>query len=154
MPADLLHELARQVRQGTIQLLQAFPEKALTFAPPGTSNHALWHAGHAIWLLDVLGIQPLTGHSELPKDWEGHFGMNCEPVADRVFWPTRTMLIHQLREQYQRFVQLLQQATPDQLSKAVGPGEHDTVMSRIIHALHDEARHQGEMYLLYKLTQR
>src|SRR5689334_20762889 len=111
MSADFIRELARQVRQGTIQLLQAFPEKALTYAPPGTSNHALWHAGHAVWLLDVLGVQLLTGRSELPDDWEAHFGQHCEPVEQRVFWPTRTRIITQLREQYQRFVQLLQDVT-------------------------------------------
>jgi hypothetical protein len=154
LSAEFLHELARQVRQGTIQLLQAFPEKYLTWAPPGTSNHALWHAGHAVWLLDALGMQLLTGRSELPPDWEPQFGMNCEPVEERKFWPTRAMVIAKLREQYQRFVQMLESVTPEQLTQHLGPGEHDTVASRIIHGLHDEARHQGEMYLLFKMTQK
>ena len=30
----------------------------------------------------------------------------------------------------------------------------DTLVGRIIHGLHDEARHQGEMYLLLKLCNR
>jgi hypothetical protein len=154
MTADFLHELARQVRTGTIQLLQSFPEKHLTWAPPGTSNHAIWHAGHAVWLLDVLGLQLLTGRSELPDDWAAHFGQHCDPVNERAFWPTRAMVLARLREQYQHFVQTLEQSTPELLAKQIGPGEHDTVASRIIHGLHDEAKHQGEMYLLYKLVQR
>ena len=48
MSAQQLAEMARQVRGDTLRLLAAAPEASLLFAPPGTSNHILWHAGHAL----------------------------------------------------------------------------------------------------------
>ena len=36
------------------------------------------------------------------------------------------------------------------IAEITNPGS-DTLAGRIIHGLHDEARHQGEMYLLLKL---
>ena len=48
--SEVLQELAREVRQGTLQILAATQAAWLTWAPPHTSNHILWHAGHALWL--------------------------------------------------------------------------------------------------------
>lgn len=78
---DHLAELTRQVRSHTIELLLAAPEGWLTWAPAGTSNHLLWHAGHALWVQDRLCIEPLTGSSELPAGWAKKFGADCRPVA-------------------------------------------------------------------------
>lgn len=81
-----IQELARQIRGGTIELLDATPPTWLTWAPRGTSNHVLWHAGHALWLQDAP-------------------------------WPVSQWID----------------------------------VAAMIHAWHDEARHQGEMYLPLKL---
>lgn len=141
--SEVLQELARQVRGGTLELLQAAPEPWLLWAPPGTSNHVLWHAGHAVWLQDVLCIQRLTGRSELPPGWAELFGQHCQPVAHTKNWPSRDELARQLRDQLARVLQLIR--SPD-----VPAGEFGNV-SAMVHAWHDEARHQGEMYLLLKL---
>ena len=74
--AATLTELVRQVRSGTLEILAAADERWLTWAPPGTSNHILWHAGHALWLGDVLGVELITGQSELPPGWPETFGMD------------------------------------------------------------------------------
>ena len=58
--ATHLAELARQIRGETLKLLAAAPDDWLTFAPEGTSNHILWHAGHAVWLQDVLFVEVVT----------------------------------------------------------------------------------------------
>jgi len=138
-----LEELARQVRGGTLQLLNAAPEDGLLWAPAGTSNHILWHAGHALWLQDVLGIQLLTGAGELPDGWAETFGARCRPVSETTNWPTRSEVRALLEAQLERLLALL---GGDSGQLAVGP-----VAERLIHGLHDEARHQGEMYLLLKL---
>src|SRR5687768_18109313 len=106
-----LVELARQVRQGTLQLLAAAEEAWLMFAPPGTSNHILWHAGHALWLQDLLCIQLLIGTSELPRDWAETFGMNCRPPSETQEWPGRDEIAGLLERQLQRVVELLEQAS-------------------------------------------
>jgi hypothetical protein len=149
MANDTIALLLRQVRSGTIQLLQHFPEKYLRWAPPKTTNHALWHAGHALWLLDQLGVELITGHSELPAGWAQTFGMNCRRPSETTAWPSRDEVSTRLGNQYGRMKDLLiGSSQPD-----LWAGESSSCIGgRIIHALHDEARHQGEMYLLYKLA--
>jgi hypothetical protein len=41
---DVVAELARQVRQSTLQLLQVPDPARLTWTPPRTTNHMLWYA--------------------------------------------------------------------------------------------------------------
>lgn len=140
---NVLQELARQVRGGTLELLEAAPAPWLLWAPPGTSNHVLWHAGHAVWLQDALCVQRLAGRSELPSGWAETFGQRCRPVAQTTTWPGREEVARLLRDQLIRVMELID-ATDG------GTGEV-TNMFAMVHAWHDEARHQGEMYLLLKL---
>jgi len=145
-----IQELARQVRGGTIQMLTGAQPQWLTWAPPGTSNHLLWHAGHAVWLQDVLCLQPITGRSSLPAGWAETFGMNCRPVRTTTEWPSVARLQSLLGEKLERILEALQQMNDAALGK-VANARGDTLAARIIHGLHDEAKHQGEMYLLLKL---
>ena len=87
-----LQELIRQVRHNTVQILDAAEPSWLTYAPPGTSNHILWHAGHALWLQDVLCVRLLAGRGELPAGWAERFGANCRPLDQTTDWPSRDEL--------------------------------------------------------------
>ncbi len=147
-----LQELARQVRRDTLQILDAAQPTWLTYAPPGTSNHILWHAGHALWLQDVLCVRLLVGRSELPADWEERFGANCRPLKQIENWPTRDELGQLLRGQLRRVIELLAGTSDEQLVQPAEPDRGTAAISdRIIHGLHDEAKHCGEMYLILKL---
>ena len=148
----MLQEVARQVRGDTIKLLENCPLEWLTRAPEGTSNHILWHAGHALWLQDVLFIEPLTGTSELPPGWAEKFGMDCRPVKLTRDWPSREELLGLLLAQRERVLALLGGLSAEQVAPTALPivGRRSLV-SAAIHAWHDEAKHQGEMYLLMKL---
>ena len=150
--ASHLIELARQVRGDTLRLLEAAREPWLTWAPEGTSNHILWHAGHALWLGDVLCIEPATGRSELPTGWAEKFGMDCVPVSQTRDWPARTEIARLLSAQLARIEQMLSALPADKLNvdQPKGSGRRSLAAS-IIHGLHDEAKHQGEMYLLLKM---
>jgi len=146
-----LIELARQVRGTTMQFLEEVPNEWLLWAPPGTSNHITWHAGHAVWAQDCLCVEPLGGCSELPRGWNEKFGMNCHPVTETHDWPERAELLIRLHTQLDRMIALLAEHA-DRLTQ-IGPncdGRWDLTRG-VIHGLHDESRHQGEMYLLMKL---
>ena len=147
-----LQELARQVRGDTIQILDAAQPNWLTYVPPGTSNHILWHAGHALWLQDVLCIRLLAGRDELPAGWTEKFGMNCRPPSHTADWPSREEVRELLHGQLRRLLQLLA-ATSDERLAETADRERGTgaISERIIHGLHDEAKHSGEMYLILKL---
>ena len=151
MSAAALVELARQVRGETLRLLEAAPEAWLTWAPPGTSNHILWHAGHALWVGDVLIVEPITGASELPAGWAEKFGMDCRPVSQTRDWPPRSAIHQLLSNQLTRLEQLLAVLPVDRLANPRPDLDSRSLVSEIVHGLHDEAKHQGEMHLLLKM---
>lgn len=150
--AATIQELARQVRTSTIQLLESADPAALTWAPRGTSNHLIWHAGHALWLGDVLCLEALTGRSDLPPGWAETFGMDCRPVGSTKAWPAPQELLRLLAAQLERIHEAVEKASDTSLARIINT-RGDTLASRIIHGFHDEARHQGEMKLLLKLWQ-
>lgn len=145
----ILQELIRQVRGYTRQLLDTTNPDWLTWAPKGTSNHMLWHAGHSIWVQDRLCVERLTGHSELDEVWSRKFGMDCEPVATQTDWPDVGTVKRLLGDQQQRLNELIGNMTPAQL--VVDADNDRDLVGGIIHGLHDESKHHGEMYLLHKL---
>jgi hypothetical protein len=154
MAAPHLVELACQVRGSTLDLLSAVPEQCLLWAPQGTSNHILWHAGHALWVQDVLFIELVAGRSELPQGWAETFGMDCRPVQETNrlrAWPSRKAIDRCLREQLDRLFQLLGEVVDTRLAfDAPCVLGSRNLLSCFVHAWHDEAKHQGEMYLLFK----
>src|SRR5262245_30070463 len=149
MAREAVAELARQVRGDTLRLLAAPPSDWLTWAPAGTSNHLLWHAGHGLWLQDALFIELATGKSELPAGWADSFGMNCRSVKEtnaRRGWPSRAELTQRLNQQLARVLELIGQLPAESLA-ANAPPKPGTrnLLSSAIHGWHDEAKHQGEM---------
>src|SRR5688572_4591844 len=152
-PGAVLSELACEVRHSTLDILMAAKPAWLTWAPPGTTNHIVWHAGHALWASDVMCVEPLSGKSELPRGWEAMFGMDSQP-ATTTDWPTRDEVQSLLARQLERMIELLGKATDQQLAaRAPKLGGRYKLAGWIIHGLHDEAKHSGEMYLLWKLCQ-
>jgi hypothetical protein len=146
-----LSELAAQVRQGTLQLLDATDTACLTWSPPGTSNHILWHAGHALWVNDALTIEPLTGRSELPRGWPAKFGQDSQPATIRE-WPDVDEVASLLATQLERILKLHSEYSETIVQHANQRAAGGwPLLAGMIHGWHDEARHQGEMYLLYKL---
>jgi len=149
---DVLADLFRQIRSNTIHILESADAGEEFFAPDGTSNHMIWHCGHAIWVQDFLCLQLLEGVSELPDGWADTYGMNCRPVAETTDWLNRTDMLSALDQQRERILNVLAAATNEQLERVADPAKGPlTVSARIIHGCHDEAKHSGEMYLLLKL---
>jgi len=146
-----LQLLATEVRNKTIHLLENTAEYEMLWAPPGTSNHILWHAGHALWLGDVLCLEPLLGRSTLPPTWADSFGAHCRPVAQTRSWPAKAQVISSLRAQLRVIVAELGKVTDELLDEVISPATGSTLAKRIVHGFHDEANHQGEMYLIQKM---
>ncbi len=148
---EALMELTRQVRGDTLQVLDAAQADWLTWSPKGTSNHILWHAGHAVWLQDLLCVELLTERSELSEGWAAMFGASSQPGTIKE-WPSRDDVRSSLQTQLARVLKLLE-GTTDDLLLQTPTNFRDTRTNRgwIIHGLHDEAKHNGEMYLLCKL---
>lgn len=149
-PSDLAI-LAYQVRDCTLKLFDATDSDALTWTPPGTANHILWHAGHVVWVADVLSIEPITGKSELPPGWAENFGQDSQPATVR-HWPEATEVRSRLESQLKHILDLLHERREMIAEADETPLEGGwPLLHGIIHGWHDEARHQGEIYLLQKL---
>ena len=69
--------------------------------------------------------------------------------ADR--WPQLADVIHQLETQHSRLGKLISELSEEQLDRPSASNPKRTVRSAILHGLHDEACHCGEMYLLGKM---
>jgi hypothetical protein len=98
-------------------------------------------------------VQPLTGQSELPRGWAESFGQDCRPVTATTKWPEESELRELLEAQLARILELMVEFA-DTIVVNAGeplPGSGWPLLAGMIHAWHDEARHQGEMYLLHKL---
>ena len=146
-------ELARQVRGDTLLFLEMADERSLLWAPPGTSNHIVWHAGHALWVQDVLFVEIVTKNSELPPGWADTFGMNCRPVKETREWPSRGELQERLVAQLNRIVELVSRVDDEMLAPDAPPlMDERNLLSALTHGWHDEAKHTGEMFLLFKMA--
>jgi hypothetical protein len=79
------------------------------------------------------------------------FGSRCRPVGQTTQWPGRGKVSALLRDQLARMLELFLSQAPRLAEIAPDPPGDWQLVRGIIHGLHDEARHQGEMYLLLKL---
>ena len=144
--------LLDEVRGKTIRLLQATPDGDARWAPTGLQNTIVWHGGHAFIVLECLTMQALGQTPRLPDGWFAMFSWDSHPdrvPADR--WPTLGEVIEQLEGQRERMSRLIGRLTPAQLDRPSASHPDATVRPAIIHALHDEACHSGEIHLLRKL---
>ena len=152
MPDETLLTLAREVRGKTLRLLDGVPEDLAHFTA-GLSNSTLWHAGHALMLVEHLCITPATGRPpEYPKGWFEMFGWDSRPatVAPKA-WPPLAEVVRRLRGQLDRLVEAIESLPPERLNQVCDPARNRTLRYSIVHGLHDEACHQGEIHLLRKL---
>jgi hypothetical protein len=149
-----LQLVVEEIRGKTLKLLAEACDNELLWAPPGLSNHILWHAGHALWLGDLLGIEPITGVRELPPGWSATFGQNCRPVRETTTWPARDEIRERLESQKNRLIEEVGKLSKKDLCqppRSQKLGTERTLGYLIVHGMHDEANHQGEMRLLLKM---
>lgn len=150
MDATLLL-LANEVRGKTLWLLDGVTDEMARFAAPGLSNSILWHAGHALVVVEHLGVAPATGRPPaLPEDWFEKFGWDSQPRTVTE-WPGVSEVVAALRGQLPRLIAAITDLSPRQLDQVLGPPHDASLRYLVLHSLHDEANHQGELWLLRKM---
>jgi hypothetical protein len=139
------------------------PRDEALWTPPHTRNSILWHAGHALCVVERLTLTALEGRDDepsvLPTGWWDLFGWDSSPGETPTdAWPNTAMVADQLRRQYARlraaFADLSPEALDRPLDLPVYPWHGRPTRFIILHGLHDEACHAGEMWLLRKLYER
>src|SRR5581483_4026813 len=143
--------LAKEIRGKTLRLLEDVDDRQARFAAPGLNNTILWHAGHAVMLGEHLAMGPATGKPPAyPADWFDKFSWKSSP-AKVTSWPTVEQMRSALREQLQRLIAVIEPLSPEQLNRVVDAERGRTLRFSNLHGLHDEAMHQGEIFLLKKM---
>ena len=159
MTALTLVELAKAVRWKTLKLLETVTPEMALFTPPGLANHILWHAGHSLVVVEGLAVNALVGTSvgqtpPFPREWIDLFRGGSDPKSTTT-WPSLADIVAALKDQRTRLLSLIETAGQQNtdLERIVGPAPRNrTLRGMIVHALHDEAGHQGEIHLLKKLA--
>jgi hypothetical protein len=137
------------VRKKTLWLLEGVTDEMSRFAAPQLINSILWHAGHVLVVVEHLAVSPATGQPpQLPAGWLETFGWDSRPQTVTQ-WPPISEVVARLREQLPRLSAAQAGLSPEQLAQIVE--DDSTLHYEIVHALHDEANHQGEMWLLRKM---
>ena len=152
MADETLSLLAREVRGKTLKLIDGVDDEQARFAAPGLNNTILWHAGHSLTVVESLGLgQIITGKQPgYPADWFDKFSWKSAP-PNVTSWPTIEQVCAALKTQLEQLLAALQPLTSTDLDRVVDPGKNRTLRYAILHGLHDEAGHQGEIHLLKKL---
>jgi DinB superfamily len=144
--------LLEEVRGKTRRLLDSLNEEDARWAPPGLQNTILWHAGHAYLLLEWLTMKALGRTPSLPDGWYELFSWDSHPASIPArSWPTLAEVIAHLEEQHERMRQVFQCMSEQALSEPAADHPETSIRFAVVHALHDEACHCGEIYLLRKL---
>ena len=152
MPDQSLLLLLDEVQGKTIRLLHAIPAEDALWAPAGLQNTILWHGGRAYILLECLTMGALGRTPEVPDGWFEMFSWESHPervAADR--WPSLAEVVAHLEGQHKRMRRLIAKLSDEQLEQPSVRHPGETVCRAIVHALHDEACHCGEIHLLRKL---
>jgi len=154
MTDNTLVLLADEVRSKTLRLLKDVSDTEARFHAPLLNNSILWHAGHALIVVEHLGVVSATGGTPFyPAGWFDAFSWMSKP-ATVTTWPSVEEVVVKLTDQLHRLQRALAELPPGRLDQIVDPARNRTVRYSILHGLHDEAMHQGEIHLLKKLAAR
>ena len=154
MPDASLLELFELIRGRTVTVLQGLDEEHARWAPPGLQNSCLWHGGHAYVVVETLLNRAVGGEPEIPEGWFDMFSWESDPsTVPAGAWPPLAVVVGALDSQSQRLQAVLADCPVERLD-ASASDSGNTGRREILRALHDEARHSGEISLLRKLMDR
>lgn len=155
MEDSTLVMLANEVRGKTLRLLAGVTDEQARFTGGmGLNNSILWHAGHALVLVEHLALVPANSQvPAYPADWFNIFGAGSQPATVQS-WPTLAEVIVALQRQQSLLATVLTTVRTERLDQVIDAQRNRTLRYSILHALHDEACHSGEIHLLKKLWER
>ncbi|MGA2255956.1 MAG: DinB family protein [Thermoguttaceae bacterium] len=152
MPDQSLLLLLDEVRGKTLRLLNAVTDQEAHWPPPELHNHILWHAGHSFVLVESLVMEAVGDLPHIPEGWFEIFSWESNPAQVASYrWPPLARIVTQLTEQHVRLRRMIEGLSNEQLSSPLPGRGSQTARYAIVHALHDEACHSGEIWLLRKL---
>ncbi len=152
MADKTLLTLLDDVRGKTLDVLKGLDDLHAKWSPPNLQNSCLWHGGHAYVVTEFLTARALGRQPQMPEGWLKMFSWESNPArVSPEDWPSLETVTDALSEQHRRFQELFAGLTNEQLDAPEPSNPAKTVRYGIVHGLHDEARHSGEISLLRKM---
>ena len=144
--------LLDEVRGKTLRLLHGLRDEDARWSPPELRNHILWHAGHSFVLVESLTMEAVGELPQIPEGWFEIFSWESNPGGVAAYrWPPLAQVISHLTEQHARLRKVIDALGEEQLSRPLPGRSARTARYAILHGLHDEACHSGEIWLLRKM---
>ncbi len=144
--------LLDEVRGKTLRLLQGVSDDDTRWSPPELHNHILWHAGHSFVLVESLAMEAMSELPQIPDGWFEIFSWQSDPAQVASYrWPSLANVIAELTEQRARLRERIAELSDEQLARELPGRGNQTARYAILHGLHDEACHSGEIWLLRKM---
>ncbi|QDU30221.1 DinB superfamily protein [Anatilimnocola aggregata] len=92
-----------EVRGSLLGVLQGVDQQAALWHPPGLCNHIVWHAGHALVVVEWLTKGPLGLEPEVPAGWFELFSWESKPADTRASqYPPLAIIVAELQAQHVR----------------------------------------------------
>ncbi len=149
-----LLNLCDEVRQKTLRRLEDVTEEQARFVPDGLQNSILWHAGHAFVVTEWLTMGAISAETTCPDGWFEMFSWTSKPAEiPQDAWPTLSEVVEQLRLQHGRLHGAIKNIPAERLDQPAADDATVSVRFRIMHGIHDEACHSGEIWLLRKMQE-
>jgi hypothetical protein len=144
--------LLDEVRGKTLRLLEGVGEEEARWTPPGLKNHILWHSGHSYLLVEWLSMRAIRQDPRIPEQWFEFFSWESDPAQiPPDWWPPLERVASELKLQHMRVRHTIEGLSAERLSEPDPHHPNHTIRFAILHGLHDEACHTGEIWLLRKL---
>ena len=144
--------LLDDVRGKTLNELKGLDDVHARWPPPGLQNSCLWHGGHAYFVTEFLTARALGWTPKMPAGWLKMFSWDSNPAhTPPESWPPLDEIREALIEQHERLRNVINSLSAEQLDAPEPGNPARTVRYAILHGLHDEARHSGEITLLRKM---
>src|SRR6059058_4070450 len=105
--------LLKDVRGKTLRILEGVSDEQARFAAPGLQNSILWQAGHALVVVEHLGVAAISGNApSYPNGWFEKFSWQSKP-ATVTDWPSLDEVRGQLNEQLTKLSGLIEQTSQE-----------------------------------------
>ena len=146
--------LLEEVRGKTLRRLEGLTDVQARWVPAGLHNSILWHAGHAYVVVEALAARGLGIEPSIPAGWHEMFSWESRPAeVSPASWPTLAEVVAHLHEQKDRLHAAIAARSIAELNEPCSARPDQSNRYEILHGLHDEACHSGEIWLMRKLQQ-
>jgi len=126
------------------RLVADIPEDKMAAQPAPGMNHAAWVLGHIAYVFDsmiaVWGEKPT-----MSPEWKALFNVPSKPQPERDLYPSKAELLDAYEKAYQRIVDVVKAAKPEDLEKEFPNPKLRPLLPTIgVAMVHILTSHQGQ----------